>query len=160
MEEKKAIRQQPVCNCGTTSVHKVFASFEYDYCSVCKKEVEETEIEWNPFFDESNSLINNHVQLAYQAAFGSPANQSAHTGAGLPAGYVALKGEDITCGKCGGYLGFLKQDLPVFNAANPRGQVVDWSVMGITCIYCNNQNPGCRIAGNSFYYHVRNRGWV
>jgi hypothetical protein len=30
---------QPICSCGTRSVHKTFVQFEYDYCPKCKKEV-------------------------------------------------------------------------------------------------------------------------
>jgi len=145
----------PKCSCGNQTSKKCFSTFEYYYCSACKKEVDPKpakEIEPLWAWDSKKPL----PPLPNGA--GKPLNWG-----NLPKGYVALAGEDVTCSFCGVRHGTLNQDLPDASTDQNRiyfgtGTYVNFSPNGNCCPNMKFDRYNAFTAVNEI--HIKDRGWL
>lgn len=142
----------PKCSCGKESTKKQFASFSYFYCTTCKVEVgySPPSKPITPLWDWDSKKPLPQVNLAPQS-----------TGS-LPAGYVALKGEDIVCANCSVVHGHLRQDLPSWPGQTRMfggsGSFIDFNTLGKCCDNMKIDQYNASMCFTEFY--VKGRGWV
>lgn len=172
----------PVCKCGAKARHIQMLTFSYDYCDACKAEVGgKAEPEPGLTLDmirkaekwNWGDLLASPAQ-ALKAAYPPPVppapsvNPFPAVPSALPPGYVALKGEQVTCDACGYYCFNLPSDLSV---GDPTGFGRIWNkdlvdeIHGASpkhsatgsCPNCPVGRFACSIGGK---IHVKGRGWL
>lgn len=144
-----------ICSCGKQAEKKIFATFEYWYCPVCKTEV-------GGKAAISSGLDSGWVDVLRYAAVPSSLSQQGKQGhAGvLTCPVVALKGEAIVCCNCGHTKTFLLGDLPTLDPNGHRAwsnSYLDFSADIGKCSSCGS-DPSCAKFTGKLY--VQGRGWV
>lgn len=155
-----------VCSCGKQAEKRVFSTFEYMYCSTCKKEVG-GKAEPGPFTTafatQVQPLTVNHVSAALQAIYGTPTPTNTSQQLALPLGIAALNGEALTCANCGQEHDYLNCDLPVLgDSARSPWRLAFWFSLSMPLIVCCSNPAISRLekALARTEYHIKGRGWV
>lgn len=184
MEAKKSL----VCKCGKQAKFIQMLTFSYHYCELCKVEVEEPKLSastadtmYNEGYDlyaaTSAAVTGSLTASALKALYGrsspppitgplggmpAPVPPPAPSTGALPPGYVALKGEPVTCDNCGYLKFFLPHDL-----AETQLGARAWSQELSDEIQNSAAKHRCNRCGGGYAAHfltgklyVRRRGWV
>lgn len=154
-----------MCKCGVLAKRIEMLTFSYYYCKDCKIEVggkaepvaapAATPEKWNWTNQSTKQISAAKMQALY------PANPSPAVPSALPPGYVALKGESVTCEQCGAEHGTLAQDLPGINTRGHSPHLIDWNSLYVYDDCCDNESESRDDTWfNSVQFHVKHRGWV
>jgi len=148
----------PVCQCGKQVRHIQMLTFSYNFCDSCRIEVG-GKAESLP-----KAVTADMVEEALRGACGVPPPPYLPPlkPSNLPTGYVALKGENVTCCRCGYEHGQLIQDLPGDKRPVRRMGTVDWSGNQMLGGYCCIDYDYTRydILKDETLFHISGRGWV
>jgi hypothetical protein len=154
MSNVVSIKGTPVCKCGKQGRLIQMLTFSYYFCDGCRDEVQ-TKAEkpadntasnaWDPFID---------FKMLSQLYSVAPTGNR-------PVGYVALKGEALTCANCGAEHGTLNQDLPADYTRRDFSTMLDKAQFTVPCfVCCMQQLTNVPAAAGGFQWHIKGRGWV
>lgn len=189
MEAKKSL----VCKCGKQAKFIQMHTFSYHYCELCKDEVKdepkksEKVVGWDSASALYGLTYDQFKAAKVQASMsgigvtrtfttGGMSQQPASApSSALPPGYVALKGEQVTCDTCGHLKFFLPCDLSsLVSVAQPWGnqderywpkeisdEVNVWTpnVSAMDCV-CTRCYGGAFADRDDGTLHIKGRGWV
>lgn len=159
-------KKNPTCKCGKRSELRSFTTFSYFYCTACKNEVsaigEKPPVGVNDGWADHTSIL---ARLASPSTGQMPKFMTpspVYTPSAMPAGYVALKGDEVTCANCGALHGTLTQDLPHLpTRLSSASYYADWVTTFVFKECCPNENETRYVPSVKAYeFHVKNRGWV
>jgi len=159
----------PVCQCGKQARHIQMLTFSYDYCDACKVEVggkaaaSDAKKPAPAFCDDTRILdARRYAMGGVPVVPPPPPYLPPLKPSNLPQGYVALKGENVTCSTCGYEHGQLIQDLPDDRSSMRRMGTVDWSgnhMLGGRCCI-DGDFTRYDVLKDETLFHISGWGWV